>query len=237
MRDSSRRFQLDQQWLAARYRYRHSKISNSVAYQASCHLGDNAAPPTAGQIRRLANHTLKGQDRNHFDKEMEILLKKLTSYGCKMKSSFIAIKHERKHLLARLGSSQMSQPVWFLTLSSADLYWPELWQAITKKSTEECQKLSLDERKKALQDNPVLAARMFKIRVECILKFIIKGDCHPLGFLLDHWMRIEFQSRGKFLYEIYNKALKSSFIQGPCMCTQFYGRYYISITIGGQATN
>ena len=79
---------------------------------------------------------------------MEMLLRKLTSYGSNMKSSFIAIKHERQHLFARLGSSQMSQLVCFLTLSSADLYWPELWQAITKKSAEECSKLSLDDRKK-----------------------------------------------------------------------------------------
>ena len=41
-----------------------------------------------------------------------------------------------------------------------------------------------------------MACRMFRSRIDNILKYIFKGDSHPIGFLVDWWFRIEFQNRG-----------------------------------------
>ena len=128
--------------------------------------------------------------------EMENLLKTIISHGKNMKTSFMYIKNERRKLLARLSSPEMSEPVWFLTLSSADLYWPELWKAIyPEKSMAEFKSLPYEERQKALRDNPILACRMFRYRIDNILKYILKGDSHPVGYLVDWWFRVEFQNR------------------------------------------
>jgi hypothetical protein len=40
-----------------------------------------------------------------------------------MKTSFMNILRERRHLLAHLSSPVMDDPTFFVTLSSADLYW------------------------------------------------------------------------------------------------------------------
>ena len=62
--------------------------------------------------------------------------------------------------------AEMKEMIFFLTLSSGDLYWPELYQAIfPEKKMEEIKLLTYEERAKALHDNPVFDARMFKIRI------------------------------------------------------------------------
>ena len=61
---------------------------------------------------------------------------------------------------------------------------------------DECRQLSFEERQRALRDNPVIACRMFRSRIENIIKYILCGDSHPIGYLIDWWFRIEFQNRG-----------------------------------------
>jgi len=56
--------------------------------------------------------------------------------------------------------------------------------------------LSYTERIKALELNPVLAARAFKSRIENIIKYIWMGKSEPLGEVIDYWLRIELQNRG-----------------------------------------
>jgi len=193
LKESSRRFSQNMMWMASRYRYRTSRDASSVAYAASLH----EKTPTAGDIRQVSTHSSNGIARDYFNKEMEALLRKLVCYGGKLKTSFLHIKQERRKLLARISSAEMNEPIFFLTLSSGDLYWPELYQAIfPEKKKEEIKLLTYEERAKALHDNPVLAARMFKSRVDNILKYILQGSSHPLGFLTDWWFRVEFQNRG-----------------------------------------
>ena len=57
-------------------------------------------------------------------------------------------------------------PTWFLTLLAADLYWPEMIQAVTyqfgrKLSQEDVMKMSMAEISKYLCQNPVTDVRMF----------------------------------------------------------------------------
>ena len=79
--------------------------------------------PTVQNILNVASHAKDGINRNRGQLEMEGLMKKLISYGSKMKTTFINIMHERKHLFAHLTSPELTDPTWFITLSSTDLYW------------------------------------------------------------------------------------------------------------------
>lgn len=192
----SRRFSKNFNWMAARYKYRCSQISSSVSYIAS--RGESASDiPTVAEIQQVASHSSSGIDRNKFQQEMERLLKKLSYYGSRMKTTMFSIRDERRKLLSMISSAEMPEPIWFLTLSSADLYWPQLFMAIDPNLTEEnVSKLSLLQRSIMLQENPVLACILFRGRLLSILEHILKGESHPLGYLVDYWLRIEFQNRG-----------------------------------------
>ena len=66
---------------------------------------------------------------------------------------------------------QLGIPTWFMTLSCADLRWPELFQIISRMqgkdiTDEEVDALSYDERCKMLNLNPVIVAKHFQYRVE-----------------------------------------------------------------------
>ena len=74
---------------------------------------------------------------------------------------------------------QLGIPTWFMTLSCADLSWPELFQIITRTqgkniSDEEVNALSYNERCSLLSLNPVVVAKHFQYRVET---FLLKYSC------------------------------------------------------------
>ena len=64
---------------------------------------------------------------------------------------------------------QLGIPTWFITLSCADLRWPELFQIIARtqgKNDEEVDALSYNDRCSMLNLNPVVLAKHFQYRVE-----------------------------------------------------------------------
>ena len=68
-------------------------------------------------------------------------------------------------------AKQLGIPTWFMTLSCADLRWPELFQIIARTNgknitTEEVEALSYDEKCRLLNLNPVIVAKHFQYRVE-----------------------------------------------------------------------
>ena len=75
---------------------------------------------------------------------------------------------------------QLGIPTWFMTLSCADLSWPELFQIIARTqgkniSDEEVNALSYNERCSLLSLNPVVVvAKHFQYRVET---FLLKYSC------------------------------------------------------------
>ena len=96
---------------------------------------------------------------------------------------------------------QLGIPTWFLTLSAADLKWPEVIQSIARQygtnlSDEDVKSLSWEEKCKWIRTNPVTAARMFQFRLETFFKDVLLGEARPLGDLQDYMIRIEFQNRG-----------------------------------------
>ena len=92
-------------------------------------------------------------------------------------------------------------PTWFLTLSAADLHWPEMIQAVAYQfgrelSREDVLKMSMAERSKYLRQNPLTGVRMFQHRIQSFFAQYLLSDAHPLGEITDYVIKIEFQMRG-----------------------------------------
>ena len=92
-------------------------------------------------------------------------------------------------------------PTWFLTLSSADLHWPEIIQAVgiqllQKITKEDVEKMSWKKKSNYLKNNPVTTVRMFQSRVDAFFTEYVYSSEHPVGEVTDHVVKIEFQARG-----------------------------------------
>ena len=96
---------------------------------------------------------------------------------------------------------QLGIPTWFMTLSCADLRWPELFQIVArtqgKNITEEQVKaLSYAERCSMLNANPVVTAKHFQYRVDTFFTEVLLSQSNPIGKITYYALRIEFQMRG-----------------------------------------
>lgn len=96
---------------------------------------------------------------------------------------------------------QLGIPTWFMTLSCADLRWPELFQIISRIqgkdiTDEEVDALSYDEKCKILNLNPVIVAKHFQFRVETFFTEVLPSKSKPIGKIVYYALRIEFQMRG-----------------------------------------
>ena len=96
---------------------------------------------------------------------------------------------------------QLGLPTWFLTLSAADMQWPDVIQTIARQygtifTDQEIATMSFEEKSKWLRQNPVTAARHFQYRLDTFFRVFLKNKAHPLGELVDYAIRIEFQARG-----------------------------------------
>ena len=81
---------------------------------------------------------------------------------------------------------QLGTPTWFLTLSAADMKWPDVIQTIAKQygtiyTNEEVESLSFDEKSNWLRRNPVTAARHFQFRLNTFFNDFLKSTAKPLG--------------------------------------------------------
>ena len=96
---------------------------------------------------------------------------------------------------------QLGIPTWFMTLSCADLRWPELFQIIARTqgknlTNEQVDALSYNERCSMLNVNPVVVAKHFQYRVETFFTEILLTNANPIGKIIYYALRIEFQMRG-----------------------------------------
>ena len=92
-------------------------------------------------------------------------------------------------------------PTWFLTLSAADMKWPEVIQSIAQQygtiyTENEVLALPWQMKSKWLRSNPVTAARMFQYRLETFVITFLKSNANPIGCVTEYVIRIEFQARG-----------------------------------------
>ena len=96
---------------------------------------------------------------------------------------------------------QLGTPTWFLTLSAADMKWPDVIKTIAKQygtiyTDDEVASLSFEEKSNWLRCNPVTAARHFQYRINTFFNDFLKSTAKPLGEIVDYAIRIEFQARG-----------------------------------------
>lgn len=106
----------------------------------------------------------------------------------------------KKILYDLLGMIKQLGPfTWFLTLSAADLRWPETICIIAdqfnvKLTKEDVEIMSWEERCSWIRKNPITAARQFDYRVQQFIRLVINGGV--LGNISDFYYRVEFQQRG-----------------------------------------
>ena len=96
---------------------------------------------------------------------------------------------------------QLGIPTWFLTLSAADMKWPEVIQIIARQygtilTDEQVSSLSWEEKCSWLRRNPITAARHFQYRLDLFWNDFLKSKAMPIGEVVDFMIRIEFQARG-----------------------------------------
>ena len=96
---------------------------------------------------------------------------------------------------------QLGIPTWFMTLSCADLRWPELFQIIARTqgknlTNEQVTALSYNERCSIYNLNPVVVAKHFQYRVETFFTEVLLAKSNPIGKIVYYALRIEFQMRG-----------------------------------------
>ena len=96
---------------------------------------------------------------------------------------------------------QLGIPSWFMTLSCADLRWPELFQIISRANgrnmnDEEVDALSYDEKCRLINLNPVITAKHFQYRVKTLFTEILLKEANPICKIVYYALRIEFQMRG-----------------------------------------
>ena len=108
-------------------------------------------------------------------------------------------QNEMYDVLAMLRS--LSVPTWFLTLSAADLHWPEMIQAVClqygkRLSRDEVLQMSIAKSSNLLKQNPITGVHMFQHRVESFFSMYILGGSQPLGNVTDYVIIIKFQMRG-----------------------------------------
>ena len=143
-------------------------------------------PVTAGEIRR-GWHTIRNM---------------LAAYSSSLRGTGIAMNEARKDLMTMVSSGNTPVPVpsWFVTLSSADRCWPELFYMIDPELVDLDgtwhRDVSVAERERLLAENPVLAAKYFYIRFQAFVTHVLHGHTRPYGDIVDSWWRFEFQARG-----------------------------------------
>ena len=95
----------------------------------------------------------------------------------------------------------LSISAWFLTLSAADLHWPEMIQAVAvqfgkKLAQKDVLKMSIADRNKYLHQNPIIGVQMFQHRLEASFSEYLLSNTHPLSYITNYVIKIKFQTRG-----------------------------------------
>ena len=96
--------------------------------------------------------------------------------------------------------AQIGCPHFFITLSAADMSWPELFRIIARQNgqlltDEDIAAMSYEEKASMLRNDPVLAARHFDHRLRAFFTDILVHAL-TLGVIQTHFYRVEFQNRG-----------------------------------------
>ncbi|XP_062572139.1 uncharacterized protein LOC134234095 [Saccostrea cucullata] len=96
---------------------------------------------------------------------------------------------------------QLGSFTWFITLSAADLQWPEGIQIIGRQyghnfTDQDVKDMTWEERCRWIRQNPVTIARHFDYRLKQFIKNVLLSPQQPVGKVTMYMYRIEFQQRG-----------------------------------------
>ena len=144
---------------------------------------------TASQVRSLDNGTVQ---HLIFSDQAYFFMKNIPGSPAYWKSFLFDVVGMIK---------QLGPPTWWMTFSCADLRWTEIYKILSKLkgnklSDTEIQHMTYDEKCKMLNSNPVVVAKHFQYRLECLFRDVLMGSGNPVGELLHHAIRIEFQFGG-----------------------------------------
>ena len=89
-------------------------------------------------------------------------------------------------------------PTWFLTLSAADLHWPEMIQAAAVQfgrelSQKDVLKMSIVDRSRYLHENLITGVQMFQHKIEAFFSEYLLSDAHPLGHITNYVIKLSFR--------------------------------------------
>ena len=111
--------------------------------------------------------------------------KSIFHYGTNLAGSPAYWSQQRARLVQMV--DELGLPTLFITLSAADLQWPELFEMLGLP-----EEANYTARAEALNSNPAVADWMFWRRVQLFMKAYYVDS---LG-AVDYWMRVEYQHRG-----------------------------------------
>jgi hypothetical protein len=196
----NRRFQRDHQFLfysfnaanrreistvSTRLTSRNDNVSIKVVQELSDALASDNASNRGGQNARLAN--VAGVGHRLFDR--------LGHHMNPKRGSPASTVHARRDAMTLIQSPVCGRPALFVTVNPADTLWPEFFRRLV--GVDEERRLENKARQELLAANPVLAARFFHRRLKLLFKHLLYGGAPIFGAkVVDHWYRIEFQSRG-----------------------------------------
>lgn len=166
-----------------------SKDINSHVQIAMRQVGNNrpTVPVTAGTVKDSSYvETLIGKDTAF---RFLAQVRGTPSYWKRMFNDVLAMQR------------QLGIPTWFLTLSAADLQWPDVIISIAQQkghtlTERDVEEMDWKQKNAWLRSNPVTAARHFQRRLDSFFTVVLRSPPHPLGIVSDYVVRIEFQARG-----------------------------------------
>lgn len=118
---------------------------------------------------------------------MSTMFKKLRGHGPYWQS----VKLELKAHIAAFGP-----PTWFLTLNPDLELWGELFRSYT---TIYGIIVDKDNIREYIGKDPVIFSRLFHRRLSHLINDVVYSDNRPIGHVIHHYIRIEYQQRGNFL--------------------------------------
>lgn len=110
------------------------------------------------------------------------------------------LQQKKRELFAMI--RQMGIPTYFVSLSCADTHWFGLLRSLGKivdhkeYSDEELQSMTYLEKCRLVNSDPTTCCRFFDNRFHEFLNKVLYHNSQPIGPVVDHFYRIEFQHRG-----------------------------------------
>ncbi|PIK54244.1 hypothetical protein BSL78_08871 [Apostichopus japonicus] len=109
-------------------------------------------------------------------------------------------ERSKKELFAMI--PQLGIPTWFLSFSAAETRWLHLLKILRRTvkhkhfTDEELLNMNWNEKSDLIQSDPVTCARHFDYMFRRFLNNFLYSSYHPIGEIIDHFYRVEFQQRG-----------------------------------------